>query len=62
MWELLAHPLSQALPVSALAQQPLGPQEGLLSLLQVVAKAHPLLPSLLQLHRGGLASQSGLPV
>lgn len=56
------HPPPQRLPVPALAQQPLGPQEGDLRPLQVVAEAHPLLPPLLQLHGGAPAPQLGLPV
>lgn len=55
------HLPSQRLPVSSLAQQPLGPQEGDLCPLPVVAEAHPLLPALLQLHGRGLAPQLGLP-
>lgn len=55
------HPPPQRLPVASLAQQPLGPQEGDLCPLPVVAEAHSLLPSLLQLHDRGLAPQLGLP-
>ena len=56
-----SHPPSQRLPVSSLAQQPLGPEEGDLCPLPLVAKAHPPLPPLLQLHGAGLAPQLGLP-
>ena len=55
------YPPPQHLPVPPLAQQPVGLQEGDLSPLPVIAEAHPLLPSLLQLHGRGLASQLGFP-
>lgn len=56
------HPLTQSLPVMSLAQQPLGPEEGPVHLLQVIAEAHSLLSTFLQLHCGGLAPQLSFPV
>ena len=55
------HPPSQRLPVSSLAQQPLGPKEGDLRPLPLIVEAHPLLAPLFQLHGAGLAPQLGLP-
>lgn len=61
-WGPLApHPLPQCLPVTSLSQYPLRPKEGHLHPLQVIAEAHPLLSTLLQLHRGGLVPQLSLP-
>lgn len=57
----MPHPLTQGFPVTSLAQQPLGPEEGHLYPLQVIAKAHAPLSTLLQLYCGGLAPQLSFP-